>query len=381
MKQHKRRSPDTYSLMKSQTSSTRMALPPFGLSRVNRPREVHRETMRQDSIGHMAVPIASNLGIEWGLRSLMFRVCTMHGYVNRHVYHACRPPLREVCHDINSAALAYWHHDTVSFSSTEPWLFSHFPSESIFSANGSTSRWWVEVETLAGEMKHTHPQQFLFSGTLIGLTANRLHYTRHLPPGDPLNNGRPFYGLLTFLLWVDTNLQACHRSNSRWTLRGSGIYILLVNPYVSRRTKSQVKSSYRDHQDTHHFPISGTRRIPCSDWIWALVSQLSMGSLSCGRRHRDGELANSLTSRPTNISLHFDWYQSMWGKLSFCWNFEACRILTALVAFAWIGWITISALLFTTFIYGFTRDAWRKHSHGRWSQIAEKAWRIRPRPF
>lgn len=49
-------------------------------------------------------------------------------------------------------------------------------------------------------MKYTHLQQFLFSGTLIGLTANRLHYTRHLPPGDPLNNGHPFYGLLTFLL-------------------------------------------------------------------------------------------------------------------------------------------------------------------------------------
>jgi len=28
---------------------------------------------------------------------------------------------------------------------------------------------------------------------LLGLAANRLHYTLNLPPGDPLNNGENFY--------------------------------------------------------------------------------------------------------------------------------------------------------------------------------------------
>lgn len=36
--------------------------------------------------------------------------------------------------------------------------------------------------------------QWLFSAVLLGLTAARLHYTTHLPRGDPLNQGQPFYG-------------------------------------------------------------------------------------------------------------------------------------------------------------------------------------------
>ena len=58
--------------------------------------------------------------------------------------------------------------------------------------------------------------------------------------------------------------------------------------------------------------------------------------------------------------------QSLWGDLSFCWQFHACRLLTALVAFSWIGWITISVLWVTTLIYAFTNNAWKLPSHGRW---------------
>ena len=36
--------------------------------------------------------------------------------------------------------------------------------------------------------------QILFSVVLFGLTAARLHYTTHLPKGDPLNGGNNFYG-------------------------------------------------------------------------------------------------------------------------------------------------------------------------------------------
>lgn len=40
----------------------------------------------------------------------------------------------------------------------------------------------------------TFVMQWLFSVVLLGLTAARIHYTEHLPPFDPLNNGHNFYG-------------------------------------------------------------------------------------------------------------------------------------------------------------------------------------------
>lgn len=36
--------------------------------------------------------------------------------------------------------------------------------------------------------------QGIFSIVLLGLSAARLHYTTHLPPGDTLNGGNNFYG-------------------------------------------------------------------------------------------------------------------------------------------------------------------------------------------
>ena len=36
--------------------------------------------------------------------------------------------------------------------------------------------------------------------------------------------------------------------------------------------------------------------------------------------------------------------QSIWPDLSFCSEFSACRVLTAMMAFAWLGWITLTVL-------------------------------------
>jgi hypothetical protein len=38
--------------------------------------------------------------------------------------------------------------------------------------------------------------QWLLSVVLLGITAERIYYTEHLPAGDPLNGGRNFYGTL-----------------------------------------------------------------------------------------------------------------------------------------------------------------------------------------
>jgi hypothetical protein len=40
------------------------------------------------------------------------------------------------------------------------------------------------------------PLQWLLSVVLLGITAERIYYTEHLPAGDPLNGGRNFYGAI-----------------------------------------------------------------------------------------------------------------------------------------------------------------------------------------
>ena len=37
--------------------------------------------------------------------------------------------------------------------------------------------------------------------------------------------------------------------------------------------------------------------------------------------------------------------QSIWPNLTFCYSFNACRVLAAMTAFAWLGWLTICGLL------------------------------------
>lgn len=37
--------------------------------------------------------------------------------------------------------------------------------------------------------------------------------------------------------------------------------------------------------------------------------------------------------------------QSIWPNLSFCYQFAPCRILSAMMAFAWLGWIALVILI------------------------------------
>ena len=37
--------------------------------------------------------------------------------------------------------------------------------------------------------------------------------------------------------------------------------------------------------------------------------------------------------------------QSIWPNLAFCAQFAACRVLTAMMAFAWLGWIVLVGLI------------------------------------
>ncbi|KAF9450764.1 hypothetical protein P691DRAFT_725466 [Macrolepiota fuliginosa MF-IS2] len=57
---------------------------------------------------------------------------------------------------------------------------------------------------------------------------------------------------------------------------------------------------------------------------------------------------------------------SIWGDLSFCQQLSQCRLLTAMLAFAWLGWITLTALLVVTVLFSIANSALWQPLHGRW---------------
>ena len=60
-------------------------------------------------------------------------------------------------------------------------------------------------------------------------------------------------------------------------------------------------------------------------------------------------------------------HQSIWPNLpSLCPQFEACRVLAAMVAFAWLGWIVVFALMVTTLMYATANSSWSEPAHGHW---------------
>src|SRR5215471_18895865 len=66
----------------------------------------------------------------------------------------------------------------------------------------------------------------------------------------------------------------------------------------------------------------------------------------------------------------FSFSQHLWGNLSFCQRYKACRILTALVAFAWLGWIVIVILIGVSLTFAIANTAWSDPMHGRYDPMA-----------
>ena len=56
----------------------------------------------------------------------------------------------------------------------------------------------------------------------------------------------------------------------------------------------------------------------------------------------------------------------MWGDLSFCFHYRACRLLTVLVAFSWLGWIVITVILAVNLLFSLANKALMEPLHGRW---------------
>ncbi|KAL5519862.1 hypothetical protein ACEPAG_1522 [Sanghuangporus baumii] len=153
---------------------------------------------------------------------------------------------------------------------------------------------------------------WLFAAVLLGLTATRIHYTTHLPPGDPLNQGRNFYDPIVAELMASAALAL--------------IWAPLVGLMIHGRKE------YRYFSRVWH-EILGLFIL----WVLWLVGAA--------------------------IATH------IWPNLpSFCPQFEACRVLTAMLAFAWMGWIVLTFLLAATFMYAVANRSWREPAHGHWTR-------------
>ncbi|KAJ7510458.1 hypothetical protein B0H11DRAFT_1900763 [Mycena galericulata] len=150
----------------------------------------------------------------------------------------------------------------------------------------------------------------VFSLVLFGLTAARLRYTTHLPPGDPLNQGRNFFDPIVVELLFSALLGMI------WS-----VYAVLT---------------------IHHMREDR--------WIYSFFSEILVLSALFVLYLVGAAIATQL-----------------WGNLSFCQEFRACRILTALVAFSWMSWIILLCLLAASFFVAIANAAFFAPFHGRWN--------------
>jgi len=149
-----------------------------------------------------------------------------------------------------------------------------------------------------------------FSFILLCLCAARLNYTNHLNKGDPLNGGETFYDPVVAELLVTTLL------TMPWC-----IFIAFS---IHRRYENRYISTFLAE-------IVGLAVL----WILWIAGA--------------GAASN------------------MWGSLSWCQQIEACRVLSALVAFSWLGWLTLTGLLGLSLLFSIANSALQEPLHGRWN--------------
>jgi len=150
---------------------------------------------------------------------------------------------------------------------------------------------------------------WVFSAVILGLTAARLHYTTHIPPFDPLNAGRNFYDPIVAELLATSII----------TL----LWVSWVIHVLVRRFELGLVSSFA-HELLGLFVLFV---------LWLVGAAIAT---------------------------------SYWGNLSWCWIYEPCRLLTAMVAFAWIGWITLFAVFVLSILFVVANDAFYRPMHGRY---------------
>ncbi|KAJ3538819.1 hypothetical protein NM688_g6464 [Phlebia brevispora] len=149
---------------------------------------------------------------------------------------------------------------------------------------------------------------WLFSFLLFCFTAARLHYTLNLSKNDPLNGGVRFYDPIVVELLVCSLLAL-----------GAApfVYVFMIIPKSNALKKPSLISLHLVHRVVSHpwleFPRSMVEPIALSilSFLWIV---------GCGDS------------------------SAIWGNLSWCSEFQPCRILSAMIAFAWLGWVCILGL-------------------------------------
>jgi len=148
---------------------------------------------------------------------------------------------------------------------------------------------------------------------LLGLTGGRIHYTTHLPKGDPLNGGKDFHDPVVVELLV------------------TSIFSIIWSIYIS-----VVILQRHEHR---------------------LLSTIGGELLGLG-------ILFLFWLPGAGVATH------MWGNLRFCWQYHQCRLLSALVAFTWLAWLVIVSLIVLCFMFGFANSAWGDPLHGRYDPRA-----------
>jgi len=149
-----------------------------------------------------------------------------------------------------------------------------------------------------------------FSSIVLCLSAARIHYTTHLQKDDPLNNGGSFYDpivaelLFTMLLTIPWSIFIIYSIHKRYE-----------NPYLSTFLGEVIGLSIL--------------------WLFWIVG---------------AAIASTI-----------------WGNLEWCQTFSACRLLSALLAFSWLGWLVLSLLLGFSLLFSFANKGFMDPLHGRWN--------------
>ncbi|KZT21816.1 hypothetical protein NEOLEDRAFT_1181362 [Neolentinus lepideus HHB14362 ss-1] len=151
---------------------------------------------------------------------------------------------------------------------------------------------------------------WVFSAVLLGLTAWRLYYTTHIPLGDPLNSGVDFYDPIVAELLATSIL----------TLIWSSYIIHVISGVYERRLISRFRGE-----------LIGLLVLFV---LWLVGAAIAT---------------------------------TYWGNLHWCWIYRPCRILTALLAFAWIGWITIFFIFVYTLLFALSNNVVMEPLHARWN--------------
>ncbi|EAU87463.1 hypothetical protein CC1G_02222 [Coprinopsis cinerea okayama7 len=149
----------------------------------------------------------------------------------------------------------------------------------------------------------------VFSFFVFVFCCARLNYTTTLHSSDPLNGGRTFHDPVVAELLFTTLIAM------PWS--GFMIYTIL------KRYENRYVSKFREE-----LIILGLI------WLFWMVG--------------------------TGIAT------SMWGSLGWCQHINACRVLTALVAFCWLGWLALTGLVGLTLLFVIANKAWLEPSHGKW---------------